>query len=785
MSKVNSRYFSGYSDYFWQWEEDGQVISIPNGPTIIYREPLWKIIESLHSEGTPLFGSLLLAIIATNPECDTALNVAKKIFEKESDSIPTNDVNNAFKFLGMLSKLPEQYKTAALRITLLQTIFHQCHYKISILQAKYLAQFLEAKFIAKHPIVKENTKNRNAHKELRTLSLLLNKYPDPQHILNEMAGIPNQFPSTDITPPFTPTLQKPIPEKTLVDELISNQQTFHIGSLIKYLWSGLNITLHNLVPSAQPLGGISDLTNKGSIDRILLSEFANDDLVLMSRLANNEALYIQREIPPEHNENERILLIDTSLKMWGTPKVLSYAIMLAIAKHPKTDISCRAFAVGTKHEVIAFETIDEVIQSIQLVSGSTNAVAGIHSYFEEFPDHKNREIILITEEGCVHTPEMINLLSAHQSSLSYLIFVDYEGNITVQKRQKSGNKILQKISLPLDELWKKTMLEGKINTRAIPSEIPILISNPSQPQSTLRAADDKLYQITTTGYILHYHTPKHHKEYYANVSEALAHHTVIYWEVLFPEIRIQGTRFEIGKNQINEPILLHTKGSESILTLTNLHTGRQISSHIPGISSDHGIQLLFIEEHFYISLSHNQYWQLSVDGTLRSQSKMDATLFVNRAKSEAKTNNHIVHLGSRSIIKKANLVGITSQNQIVIGAFVLTFKDGHFEFKNNPKASIVIKAYRSEKSIFIFPDGSSVHISAFGMMMLLSSDNSIPPIYIPTPTDTLLGMQADTTFAGNPSFHNYNRLSDTVIKVKAFDEKYIRPFIERIRTFPQ
>ena len=88
-------------------------------------------------------------------------------------------------------------------------------------------------------------------------------------------------------------------QKDYIDELIDNPKTFHSGSLVRRIWSGLNIPFQSVLPSKQPLGGISDLTNKGDFDKLLISEFANDDLVFLSRIANNEALYIQREIPPQ------------------------------------------------------------------------------------------------------------------------------------------------------------------------------------------------------------------------------------------------------------------------------------------------------------------------------------------------------------------------------------------------------------------------------------------------------------------------------------------------------
>jgi hypothetical protein len=51
---------------------------------------------------------------------------------------------------------------------------------------------------------------------------------------------------------------------------------------------------HNML---QPIVRNFDLTNKGDFDKLLLSEFAQDDDVFMSRMPNNEAL-IFNEVPP-------------------------------------------------------------------------------------------------------------------------------------------------------------------------------------------------------------------------------------------------------------------------------------------------------------------------------------------------------------------------------------------------------------------------------------------------------------------------------------------------------
>jgi hypothetical protein len=143
---------------------------------------------------------------------------------------------------------------------------------------------------------------------------ILNKneqFPTVQSIIDAMKGFIEEPELDDEVIEEETTVDT---DKDFIRELIEEPKTFQVGSLIKRIWSGLKIPMRHLSPGEQPIGGISDMTNKGDFNRMLLSEFANEDEVFMNRVANNEALYIQREIPPEENIFERIILIDTSLE---------------------------------------------------------------------------------------------------------------------------------------------------------------------------------------------------------------------------------------------------------------------------------------------------------------------------------------------------------------------------------------------------------------------------------------------------------------------------------------
>src|SRR5947208_14057206 len=97
-------YFKTYVDYFWQWEEEGTVLAIPDGPTIAYKEFVVSILEHLSRQGLPSFGSLVLTLIATNPGGDKALEQVYRIVEEkldDTDSI-SDLLSSAMEFLRIL-----------------------------------------------------------------------------------------------------------------------------------------------------------------------------------------------------------------------------------------------------------------------------------------------------------------------------------------------------------------------------------------------------------------------------------------------------------------------------------------------------------------------------------------------------------------------------------------------------------------------------------------------------------------------------------------------------------
>lgn len=82
---------------------------------------------------------------------------------------------------------------------------------------------------------------------------------------------------------------------------------------------------------AEP-SGVGEISTRGNLDRLLLSELAHEPEVLAARIAQNEALF--RRSPPSRERSllDRWVLVDNGVRQWGTRRAVSVAIAFALAR---------------------------------------------------------------------------------------------------------------------------------------------------------------------------------------------------------------------------------------------------------------------------------------------------------------------------------------------------------------------------------------------------------------------------------------------------------------------
>jgi len=772
------KYFQNYEGYFWQWETDKDAmessddeynqLSIPHVSVIAYRTHALEILKVMADGGIPPFGAFLLVLYASGNfrfSNFDGLNYYLRTTEKKYGGLVKSWA--VIKFLESIEGLPQKLKTGENKILLLQTVFHNCHHLLSASKAHDILKGIKERItLATCAIIKPF--NESAYtRDLRTLELLNEKFPDTASIIRAMQGLP-QIPE----PKDEVVEQEPVPaEKSFIDLLIEEPKTFEVGKLIRHIWSGLKIPMQHLSPGEQPIGGISDMTNKGNIDRMLLSEFAYDDDIFLQRVANNEALYIQREIPPEKNIFERVIIIDISLRNWGTPKTLALSTALAIAKHPKAKDDCRIFLAAQTIKEVKYDKVEDIIDALSLVGPVPYCSSGFLFFLKKETYSKKREIFLLAAEDSFKLPAVQKTISDYREQFKFAICFAANGTIQFFKMQQGAKRLLQTIVLPLEELWKKPPAKksGAIR-KQVDRDYPILFT--ASPNQLGGFYVDGEYYFLSRKKIL-YRTyrgaQQEQKGFYYNYVRG--------WEPVVKNISLkpQGS-FALGKNKQNELLLCQYNHNDKVLSVLNLHTKKYLSVKY---KASQWYDTLFHENIFYFFNNDTKDYQqvfIGEDELLLSTSEKKEKLkhlFELQQKNVTQLRGY-----TKDILTNHSSVGIAEDGHLHFSKHTLMVQHTNLAFINRRPESFKAVAERQGNS-FCFEDGSTVVVDTEGMISLCSSNQTLPEIFIPSCVGNSIAAATHDVFCGAEYYlpQNNHFIIETV---ESFYEKYITAFIQQI-----
>jgi hypothetical protein len=815
-------YFKSYKNYFWQWEEHCSVIGIPESNTIAYREFVIEILEHLAPQGIPSFGSLLLALIATNPHGKVALDTVYTIVTRLNPGVTDSTVDKGITFLNLLSEVPPEFKTGKKRLALLQTIFAGRHNLISGKKSKpVITRFAEGNYDFSEMSLTWDYTTAVTYRDFRIFSQLETQFTSVDQLLAEIAQLPELPEEAELE-----KLPQPeTPSQHLVQEMIENYKTFHAGALVQQIWMGLQIPFHLSQPSQQPMGGVADLTNKGDLSKLLISEFANEESIFLSRFVNNEALYINREIPPQNNDLERVVLVDVSIKSWGNTKTMAHAIAIAIAKHPKTDIPCSIYAVGNSFYPINFSQLSEVIEGLQLLDATMDATQGVEAFFKTHHPAKKRELIYISSKETRQLPATQKWLNEYHQQVHYIIQTEPNGEIDLYKKQQKSLKHVQHIQLPLDELWKKPakIKEDKIELSGSNGIYPILFPKQAVYKTLFPGKPQQVYLVNRERSLL---TRNFVKDEPPGKG----------WEMMYEGLPGGMDEFEMGELDTGEKILLMFRRHDVTLHFLNLST-REIKTHWFGEwkSSAYSHFLFLNGAFYYLYLGFpSTYWVFGYGPEIEVTSYRDipktitdAYLARNSQLSDAQSQRESIV----SILKNIQTVFINRAGNLVFNKHELNLhEDEIFKLKQTNDLEPLHLATHSNPNEFTFDNGNVVTINRSGMIMLKNNkapasymlaqkklqqmqlagatpqqalyqlqqqtgniknipaaDPSWVPnevdftIYLPAALDVPLGLATDTHFTGYKYYLPSPNTQLICIQPREFWDLYIQSFIHNIR----
>ncbi len=244
----------------------------------------------------------------------------------------------------------------------------------------------------------------------------------------------------------------------LVSLLRDDPEYGALARLARSIMAAVHLPRPLLEPQELPLGGFSDLENRGSLDRLLVSELAHDDLTLAVRIALNEALYLRREIPPQTPALSRSILIDVGIRMWGIPRVFAAAVALALAATTDRHVPVDVYrAKGSAVESVDLTTRQGLIEHLAQLTEDAHPGRAVAAWLEASrPSFDATDRIIVTSVEAAADRTFQECLARQPVPGLYLATVRRSGQFQLHYQGLHGRKLICEAELKLEELLSQT-----------------------------------------------------------------------------------------------------------------------------------------------------------------------------------------------------------------------------------------------------------------------------------------------------------------------------------------
>ncbi len=450
----SSAYLRPTTRSFWSWSEDGAVLTWSDGTTIAFRQEVEAVLERLAPRGLPPFGAIVLLLGTCRDQWHraawrsfAALAVHLEMREQLRSLVETFD--------GVTEIRPELRATLAAKLALAEMVFEDASGRGSPDEAATILAALGDFDLAIDPRVSSIDEARfELLRALRALGGGLQRVDEERLLLRIRTGL-----DAPPAPPDEPDLAPSERVRALLDRLSDDKELAGLARLARELMAAAHVPRAVSSREELPLGGVSDIANRGRLDQLLVSELAQDDLTLAVRIAMNEALYLRREAPPRSPRGLRAILIDAGVRMWGVPRFFASAVALALAAvaSPSTELVVRRPTDAGDLDDVDLGSREGLLEHLSALEGAPHPGAALEAFLAETaaraPDGGTTEAILITHPDAVADPELQATLRGLPDQHRLLIAtVDRDGRYRLVARTARGTKAVSEATLSLDQL---------------------------------------------------------------------------------------------------------------------------------------------------------------------------------------------------------------------------------------------------------------------------------------------------------------------------------------------
>jgi hypothetical protein len=512
-SNEHQHYFREARSCFFRWEDNGNVMVWDNGLTIAFRAEIAAVMQRLAPECLPPLNAIAVLLSACRENWGDARQVlsqlsfadAKREFSRrhaEEPSWKTGAIEWFVRELNRVHALPLDLRSdLGARCELAAMIFENCSRRSqrtdateALALAEQMARGLPEALESKGGLLQVIDGQESDNRETLAATSISPVIPDmTAYIRRDAAALIEDLHwlqgglrgvtesslrrrlQTGIEEEVQPAEQSETESsRSLIGQLMQDAELGALARLARDLLAVLTFPRPLSQPEELSLGGVSDITNRGQLDRLLLSELAHDDLTLATRIALGEALYLHRESPPAARSQYRRVLLDTGLCMWGIPRVFATAVGLSMAAtadhHVYVDVS--RFDGKQLHDV-DLTTREGLQQQLEVLHPELHPGAALPGFFGA-QDSPDVEYIIVTHEDVAEDQEFRKHLRDHlPHAPTFVVSVARTGQLTLTSINQHGTRVLRTGLLRLDEILKPTTTRRPLHD--VDSELPVIL----------------------------------------------------------------------------------------------------------------------------------------------------------------------------------------------------------------------------------------------------------------------------------------------------------------------
>lgn len=492
---IAQKYLLPPPNAFWKWGDQGVVIEWKSGGTIAFRAELMPILRHLAPVGLPPLSTLLLVLAATRDGWGSApigpiLNLAIWGREDASDvDTPGSRAlhNRLFsddEGLGKIGKLdPDLRKTVDAKGTLAEVIFEGFKPLTPPNEAEVVLNYLKSA-ISEVLVWYDSTVPIYVDTEELSIDMLRQlcegvKRVSPDTLRNRRSTSLDQLPQ-----PAELDLPQSQQARALLTSLEDDEQLHGLARLARDLMAAVTLPRKLADQEEIQVGGVSDITNRGPLDRLLLTELVHDDLTLAVRVSVNEALYLRRESPPRTPQKERVVLLESGIRSWGVPRVFAAAVALAMTATTGATTTISLFrAEGKQAKPVNLLTRDGLIEHLQYLDADAHPGQALPAFMEQFARLDTAaEPVIVAAEEVFSDPEFQQALSAAAFPNVHLASVSRTGRFCLTEKNLRGSKRVCEAELQIDKLFDSRPRSAvSLIERDLGSDLPVIFSLPKFP----------------------------------------------------------------------------------------------------------------------------------------------------------------------------------------------------------------------------------------------------------------------------------------------------------------